>query len=84
VPLLLPPIPRRIECRSLCAGEERGRTNDLFEPKHGVGAQKLEEIVNGPDLDVVQNQERSCVEMRIEKVVLKVGEWVSMGTVDQG
>jgi len=55
-----------------------------LEPKHGVRAQKLEEVVNAPNLDVVQNQQRSCVEMRIEKVVLKVRERVSVGTIDQG
>lgn len=80
----MPTVPCGIKRWSLCSDEERGRTNDLLEPKHGVRAQKLEEVVNAPNLDVVQNQQRSCVEMRIEKVVLKVRERVSVGTIDQG
>jgi hypothetical protein len=56
ISLLLPAIPCGIKRWGVCSGEERRRSNDFVEPKHGVGAQKCKEVVNATDLDIIQNQ----------------------------
>ena len=45
---------------------EEGRGADYFmQLKHPVCAHKLEEVVDATDMDVVENEERSLIQMRV-------------------
>src|SRR5262249_38365795 len=53
------------------SSEERGVVDDLQQLEHLVFAQEGEEVVDGGDVDVVDDQERVLVEMRIDVVVTR-------------
>ena len=81
--LLLPPaISEWIECWSARAPEECGSLNYLFQMEHCVPPQKLKEVMNGGDVNVVENQQSPGLQVRIEIIILKIWKWIAVWAVN--
>lgn len=64
------------------AAQESGGLYDLEQVEHLILSEELEQATDGRDVDVIDDQERIHVKLRIKVVVLQFGEWIAVRPVD--
>src|SRR5262249_19542029 len=81
--LHVPAISQGIEQASFGADEKGGIVDNLRQSKHRVVAQKLEQMMYRRNMDVIQCQDRSGLELLVDVVVLHLYVRVPVRTVEQ-
>jgi hypothetical protein len=83
VGLRVPTIAVWIEGRRVGPCEERRGVDDFVEMEHRITSEEIEKIVDAPNLDVIQDQQSARCEVRVEEVVLKVGERICVRAINE-
>src|SRR5262249_41265961 len=72
------------ERRRACSPKESRRTDHLDQLEHRVLAEEAEQLVQGRDVDVVDDQQAAFGQVRVNEVVLELGKRVRMRSIEEG